>query len=98
MRAVVFQEPGKVSVEQVEDPKLIDTTDAIMRVTTAAICGSDLHMYEGRAPVEKGLREAYDKFDKRVDGCTKVLLKPGLSASAGHGSIGNRTPKAAFAR
>jgi hypothetical protein len=56
-----------------------------MRVTTAAICGSDLHMYEGRAPVEKGLREAYDKFDKRVDGYTNVLLKPGFSASAGHG-------------
>jgi glutathione-independent formaldehyde dehydrogenase len=55
MRAVVFDEPYKVSVREVEDPQIQEPTDAIVRITTAAICGSDLHMYEGRAPVDKGL-------------------------------------------
>lgn len=41
-------------MEQVADPQIVEPTDAIMRLTTAAICGSDLHMYEGRAPVEPG--------------------------------------------
>ena len=54
MRAVVFKEPYKVAVEQVADPKIQEPTDAVMRLTTAAICGSDLHMYEGRAPVKAG--------------------------------------------
>jgi glutathione-independent formaldehyde dehydrogenase len=51
----VFKEPHRVAVEQVEDPALVEPTDAIMRLTTAAICGSDLHMFEGRAPVEAGV-------------------------------------------
>ncbi len=54
MRAVVWKEPMKVAVEQVEDPRIEEPTDAVMRLTTAAICGSDLHMYEGRAPLQAG--------------------------------------------
>jgi glutathione-independent formaldehyde dehydrogenase len=55
MRAVVFEKPYDVKVREVEDPQMQEPTDAIVRITTAAICGSDLHMYEGRAPVQKGL-------------------------------------------
>ncbi len=54
MRAVVWKEPHKVAVEEVEDVKMTEPTDAILRLTSAGICGSDLHMYEGRAPVEPG--------------------------------------------
>ena len=54
MRAAVWKEPYNIVVEEVDDPKIEDTTDAVMRLTTAAICGSDLHMYEGRAPVKSG--------------------------------------------
>lgn len=54
MRAVVWKAPYEVAVEEIEDPRIEDATDAIMRLTTAAICGSDLHMYEGRAPLEPG--------------------------------------------
>jgi len=54
MRAVVWKEPRKVVVEEVEKPKVMEPTDALMRLTTAAICGSDLHMYEGRAPMKPG--------------------------------------------
>lgn len=54
MRAVVWKEPRKVTVDQVDNPKIQEPGDAIVRLTTSAICGSDLHMYEGRAPVEPG--------------------------------------------
>lgn len=54
MRAVVWKEPRKVAVENVDDPKIQDANDAIIRLTTTAICGSDLHMYEGRTPVQPG--------------------------------------------
>ncbi|MBV8332249.1 MAG: glutathione-independent formaldehyde dehydrogenase [Candidatus Eremiobacteraeota bacterium] len=54
MRAVVWKGPYEVTVDEIEDPRVEESTDAVMRLTTAAICGSDLHMYEGRAPIEPG--------------------------------------------
>jgi hypothetical protein len=50
-KALVFQGPFKLAVEDVEDPKIEQPGDAVIRITTANICGSDLHPYEGRAPV-----------------------------------------------
>jgi threonine dehydrogenase-like Zn-dependent dehydrogenase len=41
---------GKVQVEEVPDPQILNARDAIIRVTTAAICGSDLHLYNGFVP------------------------------------------------
>ena len=55
MRAVVYQGPNDIQVQQVEDPRLEDPTDVIVRITTTAICGSDLHMYEGRTVAEPGI-------------------------------------------
>jgi threonine dehydrogenase-like Zn-dependent dehydrogenase len=46
MRAVTYQGKRHVSVDEVDDPQLREPTDAIIRVTSAAICGSDLHLYE----------------------------------------------------
>jgi glutathione-independent formaldehyde dehydrogenase len=54
MKEVVYKGKGKITVEDVEDPKLTKPTDAILKVTSAAICGSDLHMYEGRTTAEEG--------------------------------------------
>ncbi|GIE92266.1 zinc-dependent alcohol dehydrogenase [Actinoplanes regularis] len=45
MRALTWQGTGRVSVETVPDPKIQDPTDAIVRMTSTAICGSDLHLY-----------------------------------------------------
>jgi glutathione-independent formaldehyde dehydrogenase len=55
MKAVVYKEPFDVAVEDVEDPKIQDPTDVVIRVTSTAICGSDLHMYEGRTGAEPGI-------------------------------------------
>ncbi len=50
MKALTWQGKRSVSVEQVPDPMLQASTDAIIRVTSAAICGSDLHLYEVLGP------------------------------------------------
>jgi glutathione-independent formaldehyde dehydrogenase len=55
MKAVVYQEPFKVAVESVPDPTIERPTDVIVRITSSAICGSDLHMYEGRTAAEPGI-------------------------------------------
>ena len=50
MRAVTWQGKRSVSVEEVPDPRIEKPTDAIIRVTSTAICGSDLHLYEVLGP------------------------------------------------
>ncbi|PWH05269.1 glutathione-dependent formaldehyde dehydrogenase [Brachybacterium endophyticum] len=50
MRALTWQAPGRVSVETVPDPRIEQPTDAIVRITSTAICGSDLHLYEALGP------------------------------------------------
>jgi glutathione-independent formaldehyde dehydrogenase len=55
MKAVVFKGPRKLAVENVDDPKIEQPGDAVIRITTANICGSDLHPYEGRAPLDAGM-------------------------------------------
>jgi threonine dehydrogenase-like Zn-dependent dehydrogenase len=55
MRANCWMGKGKVSVEDVPDPKILSPDDAIVRITSTAICGSDLHIYDGFIPtMEKG--------------------------------------------
>ncbi len=55
MRAVVYEAPFNVAVENVPDPQIQHPNDVIVRVTSTAICGSDLHMYEGRTAAEPGI-------------------------------------------
>lgn len=54
MKAVHYEGIRQVSVSESPKPKLHSPTDAILRVTTSGICGSDLHMYDGRTELEKG--------------------------------------------
>jgi glutathione-independent formaldehyde dehydrogenase len=55
MKAVVFKAPYELAVENVDDPKIEGPLDAVIRITTANICGSDLHPYEGRAELDAGM-------------------------------------------
>ena len=50
MRALCWHDRHDVRVETVPEPKLINPRDAIVRVTSTAICGSDLHLYGGFVP------------------------------------------------
>ena len=54
MRAVTFQAPGEVLVQDVREPQLVDPADAIVRIEASGICGSDLHIYHGRVKIEPG--------------------------------------------
>jgi 2-desacetyl-2-hydroxyethyl bacteriochlorophyllide A dehydrogenase len=54
MRAVTFQAPEQVRIEEKPDPELSAADDALIRVEASGICGSDLHIYHGRVPVEPG--------------------------------------------
>lgn len=54
MKALVYNGPRNVEVKEVPDAKIERPTDALVKITTTNICGSDLHMYEGRTDVEKG--------------------------------------------
>merc|ERR1711939_244782 len=55
MKAVHYDGPFKVAVREIPLPKLEHPDDAIIKVTTTCICGSDLHMYQGRTAAEAGL-------------------------------------------
>jgi alcohol dehydrogenase len=54
MRAVTFQAPGEVRVDEKPEPELLAADDALVRVEASGICGSDLHIFHGRVPVEQG--------------------------------------------
>jgi len=78
MKAVNYQGAFKVKVEEVPRPKLEHPDDVIVKVTTAAICGSDLHMYEGRTGAEPGITFGHENMgivDELGEGVT--LLKKG---------------------
>src|SRR6266487_2314596 len=60
MRATVFRGPFDVRIEQVRDAALQEPTDAVVRITHAAICGSDLWPYRGLEPFQPGGRLGHE--------------------------------------
>jgi glutathione-independent formaldehyde dehydrogenase len=67
MRAVVYHGPRDVRVEQVPDPRIEAPTDVLVRITTTNICGSDLHMYEGRTGLEPGRVLGHENLGEVVE-------------------------------
>jgi alcohol dehydrogenase len=54
MRAVTYQGPGEVRVEERGEPEPVDPGDVVVRIEASGICGSDLHIFHGRVQVEPG--------------------------------------------
>jgi glutathione-independent formaldehyde dehydrogenase len=54
MRGLVYRGTRRVAVEEVPDARIEAPTDVVVKITTTNICGSDLHMYDGRTGVEQG--------------------------------------------
>ena len=54
MKALVYMGPRDVQVKEVPDAKIERPTDVLVKITSTNICGSDLHMYEGRTGMESG--------------------------------------------
>ena len=55
MKAVVYQAPFSIAAENVPDPELQHPNDGIVKIASSRICGSDLHMYEGRTAAQPGI-------------------------------------------
>jgi len=60
MKAAVFHGPGDIRVENVPDPSIQNPTDAIVRITHTAICGSDLWFYRGQQEYQEGWRVGHE--------------------------------------
>lgn len=77
MKALVYEGPHEVSVEDVPDARIERPTDVLVRITTTNICGSDLHMYEGRTVMETGRVLGHENMGEVVevgDGVDKVRV------------------------
>src|SRR4051812_49971128 len=86
MRAVTFQAPGEVQVDEVSDPELIAPDDAIVRVQASGICGSDLHIYHGRVQIEPGFVIGHEFVGEVVAAGGEVT--PGAGGGPGLGTHG----------
>ena len=78
MRAVVYQGTRDVGVQTVADAVLEDPEDVVVEVTSSAICGTDLHMYDGRTGAEPGLVLGHEPLGVvRAVGEDVHLVRPG---------------------
>jgi glutathione-independent formaldehyde dehydrogenase len=91
MKALVYHGPRQVSVDDVPDARIEKPTDVLVRITSTNICGSDLHMYEGRTDFEEGRIFGHENLGEVVevgDAIDKIAVGDMVSApfnvSCGH--------------
>jgi len=94
MKALVYNGPHDVSVKEVPDAKIEQPTDALVRITSTNICGSDLHMYEGRTSLEEGKIIGHENLGQVAEvgkGVTRVKVgdRVCLPFNIGCGFCGN---------
>src|SRR5262245_60411832 len=74
MKAVTYGGPRKIEVKEMPDAKMSEPTDVLVRITTTNICGSDLHMYEGRTSLEAGRIIGHENVGEVV-ACGKAIKR-----------------------
>lgn len=77
MKALVYEGPRKVSVKDVPDARIERHTDALVQIVRTNICGSDLHMYEGRTDMETGRVLGHENLGRVIEvgaACDKVKV------------------------
>jgi glutathione-independent formaldehyde dehydrogenase len=78
VKAVVFEDTRSVKVEEVPDAQLEEPSDVVIRVTSSAICGTDLHMYDGRTGATPGLVFGHEPLGVVAEAGSAVsMVKPG---------------------
>jgi len=78
MRAITWHGKHDVRCDTVDDPEIINPRDAIVRITSTAICGSDLHLYDGYVPaMEKGDILGHEFMGEVVEVGPRSTLQPG---------------------
>src|SRR5258708_2243043 len=91
MRALTFQGPGQVRIEERPMPQLLAPDDAVVHVDATGVCGSDLHIYHGRLKIEPGFTIGHEyvgtvsaagdavtrvQVGDRVAGCFQTACRP----------------------
>ncbi|WP_413542652.1 zinc-dependent alcohol dehydrogenase family protein [Citricoccus nitrophenolicus] len=77
MRAVIMDAPGEITVAEREDPRIVEPTDAVIRLTATCICGSDLWPYRGVEPADHSpMGHEYVGVVEEV-GASVTTVKPG---------------------
>lgn len=79
MKAVVWHGPGHISLDTVPDPAIEQPTDAIVRITRSAICGTDLHLVRGTMP---GMRDGTILGHEAIGVVEQVGSRYGVSRRA----------------
>src|ERR1700761_6534015 len=78
MKALVYNGPKDVSVTEVPDAKIERPTDALIKITATNICGSDLHIYEGRNPLDPGMTIGHENTGEVIEvGDAVIKVKVG---------------------
>jgi glutathione-independent formaldehyde dehydrogenase len=78
VKAVVFVDTRSVKVEEVPDATVEEPSDVVIRVTSSAICGTDLHMYDGRTGATPGLVFGHEPLGVvELAGMDVTMVKPG---------------------
>ncbi len=67
MKALIYRGPRDVRIQEVPDAKIERPTDVLVKITSTNICGSDLHMYEGRTDVEEGKVLGHENLGEVVE-------------------------------
>ncbi|MBN9798233.1 MULTISPECIES: glutathione-independent formaldehyde dehydrogenase [Pseudonocardia] len=91
MKALVYHGPRQVSVDEVPDARIEKPTDVLVKITSTNICGSDLHMYEGRTDFDEGRIFGHENLGEVVEvggGVDKVrvgdMVSVPFNVSCGH--------------
>lgn len=77
MKALVYEGPRKVNVKDVPDARIERPTDALVQIVRTNICGSDLHMYEGRTDMQSGRVLGHENLGRVIEvgeACDKVKV------------------------
>jgi glutathione-independent formaldehyde dehydrogenase len=78
MKALVYEGPRSVVIKDMPDARIEQPTDVLVRITTTNICGSDLHMYEGRTDMETGRILGHENLGEVIEvGPAVVRVKVG---------------------
>jgi len=102
MHAVVFHGPGQKHWEEVPDPKIVDDSDAIVRITSTTICGTDLHILKGDVPAMTPGRilgheavatvtetgPGYERSSRVITCCCRASRPAAAAVSAGSAGTG----------
>ena len=87
MRAVTFQAPGEVRIEDKPEPEIGSPDEAIVRVDASGICGSDLHIYHGRVAIEPGFTIGHEYVGTVVEvGDEVTRVAPGDRVLGAYGT------------